>query len=142
MTATSVIEAIKTFIATYTEIAANDPLTVDFLGTTLPGYSIVSLPGGGWVEKWLTGGGTKEYTFAFQSAFSTADEATRLENSGFFEAFATWMDTQTDADNLPVLPAGMTAERIEAVNQGFLYEQGVSDSGIYSINCRLIYDQS
>jgi hypothetical protein len=140
MTVNSVLEAVKTFIATH--VGSSAPLTVDFLGTTLPGYSIVPLPGGGWIEKWITAGGTKEFLFAFRAAFSTADEAERLENSGFYEAFSTWLETQTASGTLPILPTGKTSEKIEALGAGFLYEQGVSANGIYEISCRLVYAQA
>lgn len=138
-TPTSIVEAIKTYLAAYTELVTNAPLSIDFLGTALPGYSIVSLPGGGWIEKYIGGGGIKEYTFAFQSEFSTADEAERLDNCGFYEAFSEWLDAQTEANNLPILPAGKTSEKIEATSQGFLYEQGESQTGTYQIICRLEY---
>jgi hypothetical protein len=132
----SAIESVKTFIATYTD---DDPLNVDYLGTVIPGYSIVSLPGGGWIEKYVSGGGVKEFTFAIQSQASTADELERLDNIGFFETFSKWLDSQTAAGTLPTLGTGETADKIEATGAGFLYEQGVSDTGIYQITCRLEY---
>lgn len=135
----TVLSAIKIFILTKT--GASDPLTVDFLGTTLPGYSIVSLPGGGWVEKYINGGGKKEFMFALQATFSTADEEERLENNGFFETFSEWLDSQTKANVLPTLATGKTPESIEALGAGFLYEQGQSATGIYQIQCKLVYDQ-
>jgi hypothetical protein len=139
MTVASILEGVKAFIATYT---GNDPLNVDYLGTALPGYSIVPLPGGGWIEggRYLTGGGVKEFLFSVQSMKSTADELERLENSGFNEIFSDWLDAQTDAGTLPELPAGKEAEKIESVGSGFLYEQGVSDTGVYQITCRLEYE--
>ena len=139
MTVASILEGVKAFVATYT---VNEPLNVDYLGTALPGYSIVSLPGGGWVEggQYLNGGGMKEFLFAVQSMKSTAEELGRLENSGFNEDFSDWLDDQTIAGNLPELPTGKTAEQIQAVGAGFLYEQGVSDTGVYQIACRLEYE--
>jgi hypothetical protein len=139
MTVASILEGVRAFVATYT---GNDPLNVDYLGTAIPGYSIVSLPGGGWIEggRYLNGGGMKEFLFAVQSKQSTADELERMDNNGFFEAFSDWLDTQTEAGTLPELPSGKTAEVIETVGAGFLYEHGVSDTGTYQVTCRLEYE--
>jgi hypothetical protein len=134
----SILAGVKAFFVT---IAGTDPLNVDFLSTTIPNYSIVSLPGGGWVERDVIGGGTQEFMFAFQAMFSTAAEAERLENSGFYETLSDWLDAQTDAGTLPELPSGKTSERLETVGgkSGFIFEQGSSDNGVYQITCRLEY---
>jgi hypothetical protein len=83
----------------------------------------------------------REYPFAFQSAEYTADELERLETSGFFEAFADWLESQTNAGVLPTLGAKQTALEIEATSWAYLFEQGNSETGIYQIQARLIYEQ-
>jgi hypothetical protein len=65
----------------------------------------------------------------------------RIENSGFYETLADWLEEQTKAGNLPTLDAGKTAESIEAVTWGFVYQQGESATGIYQITCKLVYEQ-
>jgi hypothetical protein len=139
----SILSSVQTYIKTYGSLASNAPVLIDFLGTDPVGYSIVSLPGSKIVEQYINGDSKREFPFALQVMFSTADDATRLENLGFLEAFADWLESQTLAGTLPTsLGTGRTAEKIEALDQAFLYEQGVSDRGIYSIQCKLTYGQT
>ena len=72
---------------------------------------------------------------------STSDELERLENSGFFETFTDWLESQTESGDLPTLGAKKTAEKIEALGWAYLYEQGKSSTGIYQVQCKLTYDQ-
>jgi hypothetical protein len=138
----SILESIQTYIKTYGSLATNAPVLIDFLGPDPVGYSIVSLPGAKIVEQYINGGSKREFPFAIQVMFSTADDATRLENLGALEALADWLESQTLAGVLPTsLGTGRTAEKIEALDHAFLYEQGQSETGIYSIQCKLTYDQ-
>ena len=138
----SILSSIQTYIKTYGSLVSNAPVLIDFLGANPVGYSIVSLPGTTVIERYLDGGSVREFPFALQAMFSTADDAERLDNLGFFEAFADWLDSQTVAGVLPTsLGTGRTAEKIEALGQAFLYEQGVSGRGIYSVQAKLTYSQ-
>ena len=136
----TVIESIQTYIKTCTELETGRPVWVNYLGA-INQYSIVPLPGTKILEEYVNGVKIVEYPFSFQTMESTADDLERLANAGFFEAFSDWMDDQTESDNLPTLGAGQTAELIEAVNCGYLFAQGESDTGIYQIDCRLQYRQ-
>jgi hypothetical protein len=138
---TTVLESVQAFIKTFGSLKSGSPVLVDFLGSEPTQYSIVSLPGTRIVEQYLNGGSLREFPFAFQAMFSTADDAARIENSGFYEAFADWLETQTEAGVLPTMAAGKTAEKIEALGGAFLYEQGESDKGVYQIQCKLTYSQ-
>ncbi|MFH0957104.1 MAG: hypothetical protein V1897_00215 [Pseudomonadota bacterium] len=137
----SILGAVQTYIKTYGSLATS-PVLIDFLGEKPDQYAIVSLPGNKIVEHYLDGGSVREFPFALQAMFSTADEEARLDNLGFFEAFADWLESQTLAGVLPTsLGTGRTAEKIEALGQAFLYEQGVSGRGIYSVQAKLTYSQ-
>ncbi|MFM8321002.1 MAG: hypothetical protein ACKOC5_08825 [Chloroflexota bacterium] len=137
----SIISALRTFLATYPGLAAGAPLYVDYLGPGPTEYAIVPLAGGGVLEQYISGARVFEYVFAFRSMESTADDLERLENSGFYEALADWLYTQSQAGSLPALSAGKTAQLIEAQGWAYLYEQGQSDTGVYQIQCRLVYKQ-
>jgi hypothetical protein len=138
----TILSAIQDYIKTYGSLENNAPVLIDFLGENPTGYSIVSLPGNTVVERYLDGGSLREFPFAIQAMFSTADDAERLENIGFFEALSDWFDSQTLADILPIdIGDGRTSEKIEALGQAFLYEQGVSGRGVYSVQCSLTYEQ-
>ena len=137
----SIISALKTYIGNYSSLKANAPLWVDYLGATPTGYSIVPLAGARQVESYINGGGAYEYPFAFQSMESTADELERIDTQGFYEAFASWMDSQTLTGNLPTLGTGQAATAIEATGSAYLFEQGSSETGVYQIQCKLSYEQ-
>jgi hypothetical protein len=137
----SIISSVKTYLATYSGLTVGAPLWVDYLGSHPTQYGIVPLAGTKVVESYIDGGGLREFPFAFQSMESTADELERLENNGFYEAFADWLDAQTLAGILPTLAAKKTPEKIEATGWAYLYEQGQSDTGVYQVQCKLTYEQ-
>lgn len=137
----SLIAAVRTYIGTYTGLSANAPIWVDYLGPVPTEYAVIPLPGQRTLETYLDGSQRCMYPFAFQFVESTADNAKRINTAEFSEAFAAWLDAQTALGTLPTLGTGKTAEKIEAVNWGYLNEQGPSDTAIYLVSCQLIYDQ-
>jgi hypothetical protein len=137
----SIISSIKTYLATYTGLESGAPIWVDYLGSVPVQYSIVPLPGSRIVEQYIDGSSLREFPFAFQTVKSTADNLERLESIGFQEEFADWLESQTAAGVLPTPGTKKTAESIEATGWGYLFEQGDSDTGIYQIQCKLVYRQ-
>jgi len=137
----SIISSLKTYIATCPSLGTDPLLSINYLDQGKTNYSIVPLPGARIIETDLVGNTVREYPFAFQSMESTAAELERLENSGFYEDFADWLETQTLAEIFPSMGTGKTPTKIEATVGGSLYEQGNTDTGIYQIQCLLAYDQ-
>ena len=137
----SLISIVQTYIKTYSEIKEKIPVWVNYMNKEPIEFSVVPLPGARIIEAYISGSSLREYTFALQSVESTADELARLTSLGFYEAFATWLETQTEAGHLPDMDEGQTPVLIEALGWGYLFEQGDSQTGIYQIQCRLEYDQ-
>lgn len=137
----SVIDGIKDFIKSYAGLKDNAPVWVEYLGDEPTEYAIIPLAGSRIIETYVDDSRLMSYPFAFQSMESTADELERLETNGFYEAFAEWLDEQANEDNLPSLSTGKTSHGIEALGWGYLYKQGDSDTGIYQVQCRLIYEE-
>jgi hypothetical protein len=138
---TTTVEAIRTYMAAYSALKSGAPLWVNFLGPDPTQYNIVPLAGDKVIETYLNDNSLRVCPFAFQSMERTADDLERLENLGFYEALSEWFESQTLLGTLPSLASKKTAESIEALNWGYLFEQGQSDSGIYQIQCRLTYAQ-
>lgn len=138
----SIIAALQTYLLTFTSLEANAPLWVNFLESDPTEYSVSPLPGSIVIETYINGSSLRQFNFAFSSMESTADDLARLQNIGFYEAFAEWLESQSDAGTLPTLGAGQTAERIEATGWGYLFEEGESQTGIYQIQCRLVFHQA
>ena len=138
---TTIIDALKTYLESYTGLTEEAPTWVNFMGPEPINYSIVPLPGDVILRTYLNGATDRQFPFAFQSTESTADELARIKSVDFYEALAAWFESQTLADTLPTLDTGKTATAISARSWGFLYEQGVSDIGQYQITCVLEYEQ-
>ena len=137
----SLLGAVQTYLKTYSELADGAPVWVDFLGSDGTQYSVIPLPGARIISEDIIGNTEREFPFAFQSMESTADDLERLETAGFYESFADWLESQSKAGTFPTLETGQTATKIESTGWAFLYEQGVSDTGIYQIQCKLTYEQ-
>jgi hypothetical protein len=127
---------------TYSPLKTGALLMVNALGSQPVGYSIVPLPGEQVIQTYIDGGSSRVYPFAFQSVESTADDLERIENSDFYENFAAWLDAQTLVDTLPNLGTGKTSIAIRATGWGYLFQQGVPETGVYQIQCQLFYDQT
>lgn len=137
----SLISALHTYLLTYPGWATGAPLLVDSIGNTPTQYGVFPLPSNPIVESYLDGSSLRQFAFALQSMEPIADDAARMAASEFYETFADWLESQTEAGVLPTLAAGKTAESIEALQSGFLFEFGESGTGIYQIQCKLIYSQ-
>jgi len=137
----SIISTLQTYLKDYSELKTDAPVWVDFLGPNPTEYTIVPIAGGRIVETYITGKSLRMYPFAFQSMSSTADELERLETQGFFEAFAAWLESQTEAGDLPDMDEGQIATEIEALGWAYLFQEGTSDTGIYQIQAQLLYEQ-
>jgi hypothetical protein len=117
------------------------PVWVDYIGNDPTEYAIVPLGGTRVLEEYINGGSERAFPFAFQSVESTADNAARLANSAFFETFAAWLDTQTNAGTLPNLGSGKKATSLTALGWGILLNESESQTGIYQVQCQLVYEQ-
>lgn len=137
----TILSAIKTFIATYPSLDSGAPLTSDSVGASPVWYGVYPVSGNPVVETYIDGRKRKQFPFAFQSVEYTADELERLDNISFFEGFSEWLESQSNAGTLPTLGSGKTPELIEITSWAYLYQQGASDTGIYQILGRLVYEQ-
>jgi len=140
----SIIGGVNDYISDHVKagIDAKAPVWVNYLRENPKDFSIVPLGGSRKVSEYISGNsGEREFIFALQANFSTADEAARVGNQELFESLAEWLDDQTELENLPTLPAGFTAQGIEALSYGYLWQQGSSQIGIYQIQCRLEYSK-
>lgn len=122
-------------------LMGNRKLNVDYLPEHGVEYSIDTTPATE-VVKWYVGGSSiRQYLFVIRSVEDYApDVLQNLANSGFYENLAAWLEQQTRAGNLPVLPDGKEAQKIEAQSTGYLFTTG-PDVGKYQIQCRLQYYQ-
>lgn len=139
----AIIESVKNFIAKCPALDDLARVNVEFLGNDTNTYSIEETATQPVIRTYLDGSSERQFTFVFASVMAYSDEVKQnIENSGFFEAFASWLETCTQEGNLPVLEDGMTPYKIEAISNNFLY--GVASdlqTARYQIQCRLLYDK-
>lgn len=137
----SVIESLRTYIKTYSELANGAPVWVDYLGPIQTQYSIDPLGGDKIIATYINGDSIRTFPFAFRSLESTIDQLGKVDTHAFYEEFADWLESQTYAGVLPVLDEGKTAESIEALGWSFLFRESDSNTGVYQIQCQLVYEQ-
>ena len=142
-TADTRIQAVRNYFQGYIDIKdSSAPLWVNYLKAEPVGYSLVPIAGNRKVSTYVHGNsGLREFVFAFQSARFTENEAERIGNIEFFETLAEWLDDQSELNNLPEMPTGFNVSSIEAFGDGYLFEQGESQTGVYQIQCRMEYSK-
>ena len=139
----SIIESLRQWLLTCPLLTDLSRLGVDFLPQDPSTYSVEQVPAQPILRQYLDGSSERQFVFVFASRMHYSDELrNNLENSGFYESFADWLEQQTDAENLPEMAAGKTPTRIEATSNGYLFDvSGNFTNARYQIQCRLIYDQ-
>ena len=139
----TIVESVKNYILTCPLLGDLGRLNIDFLPEDPDTYSIEEIPAQAIMKTYIDGSTERQFVFVFASRFLYSEEVrNNIENSGFYEQFAEWLEQQTEAGNLPELSAGKTATKIEAMSSGYLYDiSGDFSNARYQIQCRLIYDK-
>lgn len=116
-------------------------LNVDYLPENGVEYSIDTTPATDIVKRYTDGSSIRQYLFVFRSVEEYGNDVLQnLANSGFYEQFSDWLEAQSTSGNLPKLPTGKTAIKLETQSTGYLFTTG-PDTGRYQIQCRLQYLQ-
>lgn len=139
----TIVESVKNFILTCPLLDDLKRLNIDFLPEDPDTYSIEGIPAPEIIKTYLDGSTERQFVFVFAARFFYSEEVrNNIENSGFYEQFAEWLEEQTEAENFPVLTGKRTASKIEAMSSGYLYDiAGDFSNARYQIQCRLIYDK-
>ena len=139
----TIIGALRSYFLTC-PLLGQSRIGVDYLADRAHGgveYSIDTTPATQLVKQYVDGSSIRQYLFVLRSVNDYGSNALQnMANSGFYEQLSTWLEDQSRARRLPDLPAGKTAQRIEAQSTGYLFTAG-PDMGRYQIQCRLQYFQ-
>lgn len=135
----SIIEAIVDYVAGC-PLLEDGRLNLDYLGADPIEYVVESIPCDPVYTQYTDGGCLWQYLFVFASreAYGT-NTVQNLANSQFYEQFAEWLRQNNDADILPRLPAGCTAQTIEPTTGGYVLLEDTNHNARYQIQCRLLY---
>src|SRR5919109_1334645 len=108
----SLIASVREYLLTYDGLEDAAGFLVDVLNKNPTQYALVPLPGVKIIEEYIDGRSRRQYPFALQSMESVADDAARMATNEFYEAFADWLEAQSEVGNLPTLDDGKTPESI------------------------------
>ena len=136
----SIIQSVTDFMKTCPELK-DGYFRVDSLGNRPTEYTIESMPCEPWIERYVNGGGTKQYLFALGSReYYAVDSMQNIENLSFYENLCEWLEECNDSGTLPVLDEGLVPEEIEIASTGYLYSAD-GKTARYQIQLRLIYEK-
>lgn len=131
------IKAVQDYLLSYQALEDDRPVWVEMLGEEPLSYTVFLVPGKQVTED-IMGNKTVSYPFGFGAVEVIADNSA-LVTAEFYEEFADWLDTQTEAGTLPSLDSGKTALSIEALDTATIIERA-EKTGVFQILCRLIYE--
>ena len=107
----TIIESVRDFIAECPYLEKLLRIHVDFLPARETAYSIEEMPVQTIVAQNVDGSTRRQFSFVFAAQLAYSDEArNNIDNSGFYESFADWLERCTAGGKLPTLPQGMTLE--------------------------------
>lgn len=135
----NIIQYIRDFILTC-PLVNGERVNVDYIGQEMS-YSIDTLPCSPIIQTYTDGGTKRQFQFAFMSNEEYDEDArVNIENSGFYEAFEEWLDTQSMLGKLPDMTEKKYPIRFETLNRAYLYDIE-ENKARYRVECRLIYEQ-
>lgn len=114
-------------------------VNVDYLDEDITSYSIEEAPTNPIVKRYIDGSSERQFEFIFASRESYGPEALQnIENSGFYEHFADWIEEKNKEGELPALERGLQARKIECTSTGYAFQTD-EDRARYQIQLRLTY---
>lgn len=139
---TNIMQSLRDFIKACPYIDEfNEGIGMDYLDAEDGSYSIESAPGTPVLKRYVDGSAKKQQVFTFSSRESYgADVRQNLENIGFYEHFADWLDEMSAREIFPKLGDNITPLKIEATTNGYAFQTDEKYAK-YQIQCRLVYLQ-
>lgn len=117
----SMIESVRDYFLEC-PILKDGHLYIDYLNEKPTDYSIDPLVCSPIVKKYSDGGSLRRYQFAFMSSeVYSQSEIENMQNSGFYERLAEWIETQNKINNLPAF-LDVEVQSIEVLSPGCLFD--------------------
>ncbi len=137
----SIIESVRSFIATCPLLKDGKMLRVDYLGDTEIEYTVdgdISEP---IIRKYVDGSSLRQFNFIFASREEySSDVLKNIANSDFYDKFATWIEQQSNIGNLPELGEFMTPQYLELMTSGYIFDV-TEKTARYQIQLKFVYYQ-
>ena len=114
-------------------------VNVNYLEPSPDTYSIEEIPIDPTVKKYVNGDTIRQYAFIFTSREPYgADVIQNIDNSGFYEKFAEWIEDNNDNEIFPILENGLEALEIKVTSTGYAFAVTESTAQ-FQIQLRLKY---
>lgn len=137
----TVIEYLRDFIAGCPLLKNGVLLNVDRLGATEIEYTVDSEITSPILRNYTDGSSLRQFDFVFASREKYgADTLQNIENSGFYEDFANWIEVQSNTEKLPELDQYRIPQYIEVLSRDYIFDSDDSTAR-YQIQLRFVYYQ-
>lgn len=137
----AIIESIRDFIAGCPLLKNGVLLNVDRLGATEIEYTVDGEITSPILRQYTDGSSLRQFEFVFASREKYgADTLQNIANSGFYENFARWIETQSNTGNLPELGKYRVPQYIEVQSEGYVFDSDDSTAR-YQIPLKFVYYQ-
>jgi hypothetical protein len=98
------------------------------------------------IKEYINGNELRQFLFTFSSIENYGSDGSlenpNISNLNFYENFLKWIKDNSKNKILPALESGQTAEKIEVLTGGYLFNNS-ADGGtaLYQAQLKLIYEQ-
>jgi hypothetical protein len=137
-----IIKALRNYIRTCPHLDTFNnaiKVNVNYLEADTDTYSIEEVPISPIVKKYTNGDSIRQYAFIFTSREPYgADVFQNIDNSGFYEKFADWIENNNDKEIFPLLDNGLEPLAIEVTSTGYAFAV-TEDTAQFQIQLRLKY---
>lgn len=136
----TIIESVRTFLNTC-GLFDGEKLNIDFLPEDAATFSVDVVPVQPIVKRYLDGSSQRQFLFVVATrAYYGTMIRQQIDNLGFFEDFAAWIEAQNRAKNFPDLGDDRKATKLEVTTSGYVFTPDL-ETARYQIQCRLSYTQ-
>lgn len=137
-----IIKALRDYIRTCPHLDTFNnaiKVNVNYLEPQADTYSIEEVPIEPILKKYVNGDSIRQYAFIFTSREPYGiDVLQNIDNSGFYEKFADWIENQNNNEIFPLLDNGLEPLEIKVTSTGYAFAV-TEDTAQFQIQLRLKY---
>lgn len=137
-----IINALRNYIRTCPHLDTFNNairINVNYLEPNTDTYSIEEVPIEPILKRYINGDSVRQYAFIFTSREPYGvDVLQNIDNSGFYEKFADWIENQNNNEIFPLLDNGLEALEIKVTSTGYAFAV-TEDTAQFQIQLRLKY---
>ncbi len=137
-----IIESLRNYIRTcpYLDTFNNAiRVNVNYLEPSPDTYSIEEIPIEPILKRYVNGDSIRQYAFIFTSREPYGvDVLQNIDNSGFYEKFADWIESNNDNGIFPILDTGLEPQEIKVTSTGYAFAV-TEDTAQFQVQMRLKY---